>query len=122
MYTNINKIIIVLFSTYNNALIAITFPKRTGEISMANMMVQFQVKDFAAWKKVFDDGEQLRKSNGEVSHQIFHDSNDPSSVTTLFKWDSSENAQKFSQSSELRDAQMQAGVLGMPTVHFLYEA
>jgi heme-degrading monooxygenase HmoA len=89
---------------------------------MANMMVQFQVKDFAAWKKVFDDNSQMRTSSGEISHQVYHDANDPSSVTTLFKWDSQEKAQKFSQSTQLREAQMQSGVLGMPTVHFLDEA
>ena len=41
------------------------------------MLIQHQVKDFAAWKKVFDSSADLRTSNGEISAQVFRDASDP---------------------------------------------
>jgi heme-degrading monooxygenase HmoA len=89
---------------------------------MATMLIQFSVKDFNEWKKVFDTGDHLRTSNGELSHQIFQAQNDPNKVSALYQWDSQEKALRFSQSSELRSMMMQAGVQGMPEVSFLKEA
>jgi quinol monooxygenase YgiN len=93
-----------------------------GEIIMASMLIQHQVKDFAAWKKTFDSHAGLRASNGELSAQIFHDSQDPNSVTVINKWNSLEDAQKFAHSPELKSAMETAGVLGAPSVLFLNEA
>lgn len=38
---------------------------------MASILITHQVKDFAAWKKVFDGSKDLRTSNGELSAQVF---------------------------------------------------
>jgi quinol monooxygenase YgiN len=91
---------------------------------MATMMIQIKVKDFAAWKKVFDSdtGVSLRKSNGELSHQIFQDASDPNKVVAIYHWDSLANSQKFAQSPELKAAMEKAGVQGPPMVSFLNEA
>ena len=89
---------------------------------MASMLIQHKVKDFAAWKKVFDSVAAMRKSGGELSAQLFRDANDPNKVTVLNKWDSLANAQKFAQSPELKAAMEKAGVDGPPTVTFLNEA
>jgi len=88
---------------------------------MASMLIQIKVKDFAEWKKVFDSGDGLRKSNGELSHQIFRDDSYPNKLTALYKWNSLANAQKFSKSSELRALMEKAGVEGPPNVYFLNE-
>jgi len=89
---------------------------------MASMLIQHKVKDFAAWKKVFDSVAAMRKSGGELSAQVFRDANDPNKLTVLNKWDSLANAQKFAQSPELKAAMEKAGVDGPPTVTFLNEA
>ena len=89
---------------------------------MTTMMIQLKVKDFGAWKKVFDTGRHLRTSNGELSHRIFHDTSDPNKVTAIYQWNSLANAQKFAQSPELKTAMMEAGVQGPPSVTFLDEA
>jgi quinol monooxygenase YgiN len=88
---------------------------------MANMLIQLKVKDFEAWKKVFDTGNDLRKSSGELSHQIYRDAGDPNMLTAIYKWDSLENAQKFAQSAELKALMEKAGVLGPPSVTYLNE-
>jgi quinol monooxygenase YgiN len=89
---------------------------------MVNILVQHQVKDYAAWKKVFDSAVEVRKSFGEVAVQIYRDSSDPNKLTLMNKWNSLENGQKFIQSPELRATMEKAGVVGVPTVTFLNEA
>ena len=71
---------------------------------MASMLVQHHVKDYSAWKKVYDSVAGFRHSSGEVSDQVFHDASDPNKLSLLFKWDSLANAQKFAQSAELKAA------------------
>jgi len=89
---------------------------------MASMLVQHHTKDYSAWKKVYDDQAGFRRSSGQLSEQVFHDASDPNKLTLLFKWDSVANAQKFSQSPELRAAMEKAGVDGAPVISFLNEA
>jgi quinol monooxygenase YgiN len=85
------------------------------------MLVQHKVKDFAAWKNVYDSVADLRASNGELSDQIYRDASDPNSLTVIFKWDSLANAQKYAQSPELKAAMEKAGVDGPPNIYFLNE-
>jgi quinol monooxygenase YgiN len=95
--------------------------KHIREIIMVSLLIQHTVKDFAAWRKVFESAVELRKSNGELSAQVYHDASNPNKVTTLNKWNSLENAQKFANSPDLKAAMEKAGVLGQPSVTFLTE-
>jgi len=89
---------------------------------MASMLVQHQVKDYTAWKKVYDSVKDLRTSNGELSDKIYRDASDPNQLTVIFEWDSLENAKKYANSPELKAAMERAGVEGKPSIHFLNEA
>ena len=89
---------------------------------MASMLVQHQVKDYTAWKKVYDSVKDLRTSNGELSDKIYRDASDPNQLTVVFEWDSLENAKKYANSPELKAAMERAGVEGKPSIHFLNEA
>ena len=88
---------------------------------MTSMLIQHNVVDFAAWKKLFDSKIDLRKSYGELSTQIFRDTSDLNKLTVINKWDSLANAQKFANSPELKAAMEKAGVVGHPTVTFVTE-
>jgi quinol monooxygenase YgiN len=88
---------------------------------MASMLVQHSVKDFAAWKKMYDSVADLRASSGELSDQIYRDASDPNKLTAIFKWDSLANAQKYAESPELKAAMEKAGVVGPPNIYFLNE-
>jgi quinol monooxygenase YgiN len=85
------------------------------------MLVQQKVKDFEAWKEVYDSANDMRASNGEISDQIYRDASDPNSLTVIFKWDSLEKAQKYAGSPELKAAMEKAGVEGPPNIYFLNE-
>ena len=89
---------------------------------MATMLVQHSVKDYAAWKEVYDSVVDLRAANGELSDKIYHDANDPNKLTVIFEWDSLANAQKYANSPELKAAMEKAGVDGPPSIYFLNEA
>jgi quinol monooxygenase YgiN len=89
---------------------------------MASMLVQHNVKDYAAFKKVYDSAESIRTTNGELSDQIFRDATDPNKLTLIFKWNSVANAQKYAHSPELKAAMEKAGVVGVPNISFLNEA
>jgi heme-degrading monooxygenase HmoA len=89
---------------------------------MASMVIQIKVNDFAEWKKVFDSSASLRTSNGELSHQIYHDPSDLNKMAIVYQWNSAANAQKFFQSPELKAAQAKAGVEGSPNIYFPKEA
>jgi quinol monooxygenase YgiN len=89
---------------------------------MASMLIQHTVKDFAAWKKVFDSNKDLRTSSGELSAQVYRDASDPNKVTTINKFNSLANAQKFAHSPELKAAMEKAGVVGAPAINFLNES
>jgi len=86
------------------------------------MLARAKVKDFQAWKKVYDEGADLRASFGGGADQVFQDASDPNTYIAIIKWDALENAQKFSQSPELKASMEKAGVVGPPTVYFLNEA
>jgi quinol monooxygenase YgiN len=88
---------------------------------MATMLIQHKVMNFAEWKKGFDAKFELRKSNGELSNQVYQDASDPNQVTVVNKWNSLANAQKFAQSPELKAAMEKAGVEGLPSISFLNE-
>lgn len=88
---------------------------------MATMLVQHRVSDFAKWKAVYDSVVDMRKSNGELSDDIYRDADDPNSLKIVFKWDSLERAKKYAQSPELKAAMQKAGVDGPPKISFLNE-
>jgi quinol monooxygenase YgiN len=88
---------------------------------MATMLVQHHVKDFAAWKNVYDSVKGLRVSFGELSDQLYRDASDPNKLTLVFKWSSLADAQKYAQSPELKAAMEKAGVDAAPVISFLNE-
>jgi heme-degrading monooxygenase HmoA len=112
----------VLYSTPELKLSISSITGEKGINIMATMLVQHHVKDFAAWKKVYDSAADLRITNGEISDQIYRDASDPNKLTVVFKWNSIANAQKWGQSSELKAAMEKAGVDAPPVTYFLNEA
>jgi hypothetical protein len=88
---------------------------------MPYMLVRHEVKDYDQWKLVFDEHSAMRKSAGSKGGIVFRNADDPNEVTILFKWDSIENAIKFSKADDLRETMMKAGVISHPDVSFLNE-
>jgi hypothetical protein len=91
-------------------------------IVMSHILIEHKVKDFTAWKVVFDENADLRRSAGEKSYHIFRPNGSSNDVTLLFEWSSLKEAEKFFASLELKSAMQRAGVVEAPKIQFVTEA
>jgi hypothetical protein len=89
---------------------------------MVVVFFRHKVKDYEAWKAVFDNADDFRKAGGEKSYRIFHAINDPSDIGMMFERESLESAKKFSQSPELKAAMIETGVCSEPFFDFVQES
>ena len=86
---------------------------------MAHLLIRHKVEDYARWKPFFDQNDSVRRANGGGDYQLFRSANDPNEIVVLFDWDNLRNAQRFAESSDLRQVMQQAGVIGRPDVAYL---
>jgi heme-degrading monooxygenase HmoA len=88
---------------------------------MSYPLIRLNVKDYAAWRTVFDEYASTRRTSGSHGGQLFRSAADPNEVLVLWEWDSLEAARAFFQSADLRETMQKAGVQGKPEVLFLEE-
>jgi heme-degrading monooxygenase HmoA len=86
---------------------------------MVHVLVHHKVSDFNRWKEAFDSHLAARKHAGETGCHVFHNLDDPRDIYLLVDWQTVEEARKFMNSPELREAMQQAGVEGAPQVQYL---
>ena len=79
------------------------------------------VRDFAAWKAIFDQFEPIRKEAGERSAVVLRHADDSNMVTIINTWDSIEAPQAFLNREELKAGMAEAGVTAPPTMIFANE-
>ena len=84
---------------------------------MSRTITRLKVKDFDTFKQAFAQGAALRKAHGGQGAQLFHSSSDPHDVVVVIEWANLEQARAFFASSELRQRQQEAGVLGPPELY-----
>ena len=88
---------------------------------MSYVIVHHMVEDFARWKPFFDGDADARRAHGSQGCQLMRGADNPNEVVIVFKWDSLENARRFTQMPALREIMQQAGVVTMPDFYFLEE-
>jgi quinol monooxygenase YgiN len=86
---------------------------------MAKMILQTTVQDFSKWKSIYDSMDSVRKQFGCTGAEVFRGQENPKAVVVILQWGNLEQAQKYSQSPELKEAFQKAGVLGPPTIDFV---
>ncbi len=86
---------------------------------MTYLTIQHKVRDYKTWKETFDNFENTRKSGGEKSFHIMNMEDDPNNLYVMFEWESREKANSFLESSELKTAMENAGVVEKPKITFL---
>ena len=77
---------------------------------MDYVLIIHQVKDFQAWKRIFDAAAGIRKQAGEQSYHVLCDEGDPNHVIHFSQWSSLAAAKAFFESPELVEIRVQAGV------------
>ena len=86
---------------------------------MVHMMVRHKVRDFDAWKAVFDEHGSNRKQCGCKGGVLCRSTADPNEVVMLLEWDTAANAQAFLDSQDLGEAMKRSGVTDQPDVFIL---
>ena len=81
------------------------------------VMVTHHVKDFDAWKKVFDtESDSVRAANGFIERALARGVDDPNTVTILFAVTDMAKAKARVGSEDLKKIMTDAGVDGPPTI------
>ncbi len=86
---------------------------------MVTLVVHHMVRDFDAWKAVFDEHEGTRRSHGEIEHRVYRDIHQHNRVVVHNDFPSEEAARGFLEDPSLRDAMSRAGVEGEPGMSFI---
>jgi quinol monooxygenase YgiN len=89
---------------------------------MATLYVHHKVKNYATWRKVFDDLTAMRTGHGCTGHKVFQAPGDPNEITILTDWKTIDNAREYATSEDLKNGMKDAGVISQPDVAFLAEA
>ena len=77
---------------------------------MEHVLIIHEVKDYAAWKKIFDAAAPIRKNAGELSYQVLKLDTDANKIVHFSKWTSISSAKAFFESAKLVEIRQQAGV------------
>ena len=77
---------------------------------MEYVLIIHEVKDYEAWKKIFDEAASIRKEAGEQSYQLFKYDGNANKIVHFSQWTSIANAKAFFESPKLVEIRKQAGV------------
>lgn len=83
---------------------------------MATMFARHRVKDFASWKKRYDEFDSERKGMGVTGHGVYQADGDPNDVTVYHEFESVAAAKTFAGSARLKEVMEEAGVDGAPDI------
>ena len=84
---------------------------------MAHIVGAITVKDYAEWKRKFDEGSELRRTAGMRSYQIFQVVNEPNKLVIVTEFETPDAAREFLHSDRLREANEMSGVIEMSATH-----
>ncbi len=88
---------------------------------VTHVHAEFKVANFDQWKKGYDASIEQRKAAGEVSFQIFRNTNDPNAVTVISVQKDAEKIQAFMDSPDLRSRMQAAGIAELGKMFILEE-
>jgi quinol monooxygenase YgiN len=77
---------------------------------MPHVLIIHEVESYPAWKIIFDQAAEIRKSAGEISYQLLRYDHDSNHIVHFSEWSSLDNARQFFESPELVTIRKQAGV------------
>jgi len=86
---------------------------------MVTLVVHHMVRDYDAWKEVFDGHETVRRGHGETEHRVYRDLQEPKRVVVHNDFPSEEAAQGFLDDPSLKEAMERAGVEGEPGISLM---
>ena len=83
------------------------------------MIIHHKVKDYNAWRTVYDGHEKSRTTAGITNGKVFRRAEDPNDLMVLQDVADEGKARSWTASEDLKSAMQKAGVLGAPTIRFI---
>jgi hypothetical protein len=90
------------------------------DTSTNRVMIIQTVKDYDAWKKVFDGHKQARLDAGLTDRAVSQAVGDPHKVFVVLVVSDMKKAEDFAKSKDLKDKMAEGGVEGAPDVFFYH--
>jgi len=87
--------------------------------SRATMVVEFAIRDYAAWRPVFDGAEAERAKAGVTAPRVYRDAERPDQILVLFKVATRAKGDAWMKSAAVREAWKKGGVVGEVTHGFM---
>ncbi len=79
-------------------------------------VISHPVKDYAAWRVVYDAAEPLRQKAGVTGAEVFRDPANPNQLVILHRFPSLDAAHGYFGDPALKDAMTRAGVMAPPVI------
>jgi len=86
------------------------------------LTVRHNIRDYAAWRKVYDELEPLRVQYGCTAKRVLRRSDDGNDLLVTHDFPSAEQAGGFAHDPALRAGMEQAGVVGAPQIDLFTDA
>lgn len=86
---------------------------------LAGVIVRHEVKDFAAWKPIFDQHGEARAKAGVLGHAVNRSQQNPNVVVVYLQAESLDALRAFAGSPDLKQAMQAAGVVSAPELTFV---
>ncbi len=83
-----------------------------------NLSIHHKVKDYASWRKGYDEHEKSRLSAGLTNGRVFRGAEDPNDVLILQDVADVAKARAWLSGTDLKSAMEKAGVVGPHVVRF----
>jgi hypothetical protein len=96
------------------------FQDNNTDSSTQRAIIKFGVKDYDAWKNVFDSDKPERMNAGLTLRAINQNLDNPDMVSLVFVVADMKRAEDFMHSKELRHRMDSAGVVGVPEAFFYH--
>jgi hypothetical protein len=93
--------------------------KKSAPGGKVMMIVTHEVKDYTAWRKVYDADDLNRKRAGFKESGIYTDVKNPNMVSVVGVFPSAAAAEVFVSNPKLKEVMEKGGVIGKPEVKLL---
>jgi quinol monooxygenase YgiN len=85
---------------------------------MVTVVIEHGLKDWGAWKRVFDEHAASRKQYGCIREELLRAHGDEHTIMNVTRWPDRASAESFLTDPSLADAFGRAGVTGAPRFTF----
>jgi quinol monooxygenase YgiN len=78
-------------------------------------VISHPVKDYAAWRVVYESAEPIRQKAGVTGAEVFRDPKEPNKIVIIHRFKTIADAQAFLADPDLKAAMSKGGVTAPPT-------